>query len=221
MLSGFAMSKEEIMRYKLLILCLLCLSFRLVSASPSAMVMNHNKIRKRVFHLDTPHLISKYSCQGWIKLDNYGKLISCDTAEPVQLEKSVIPKNSRLIFYPNQSIHLVLLSKNTRLQGLLCAGYGVEGPAQELYPDGKLRTIYLAQDAVIQQYPCKSGSFSTVVFHPDGRLAACELASAVKVGNLRYPARSRLKFNAQGKIIKHSKPLFYKRWAMDIIDVIA
>jgi hypothetical protein len=119
-----------------------------------------------------------------------GRLAACRLAEPAVLFGQPLPEGAWLHLNEDGTPRYVFLGRTTELQGHRCRGSGATGWQTVLYPSGRLRVCWLAEDAVIDGVPCRRASFfgelsgnTSVVLREDGRLASCRVSSPVSVGD--------------------------------------
>jgi hypothetical protein len=103
------------------------------------------------------------------------------------------------------------LEDDTKIQGHLCRGNG-HGFMTSFHPNGKLKTVWLAEDEIIQGIPCSKFRFLSAVFagihgktgqtsfYENGQLKYCELSRDFIVNNKTYKKGNALKFSANGEL---------------------
>ncbi len=189
-----------------------------------AFITNHlaayDKSKEKILHLDKITKIDGFYCIGWINTTIDGKLISFDSAAPIYLTRGIIPTGSRIVLHPNLNIQYVSLKKPTRIQGLLCVGYGPDSPAIQFFPDGNLKLCYLIEDTWINGILCHHGYFSRVLFSQNGKLLSCELAKDQKIDGKLIKARSLITLYENGKIKLIRKSNFFRSSVFDLLDLV-
>ncbi|TFH00876.1 MAG: hypothetical protein E4H13_06300 [Calditrichales bacterium] len=100
------------------------------------------------------------------------------------------------------------------IQGHLCRGEGHEFMTA-FYPNGQLKTAWLAQDETIQGIPCAkfkflsavlgwiegSGKNGSTVFYENGLLLYCELSENFTIEGRRFRRGDALRFDQEGKLV--------------------
>jgi hypothetical protein len=180
----------------------------------------YEKIEAKTIHLAKITRIDGYYCKGWITTAKDNRLISFDSAAPIDIKIGIIPSGSRIVLFSNLKVQSACLAKPTRIQGLPCLGYGPDSPPIVFYPNGRLKACHLQVDTWVQGIYCRHGSFSKVILNEDGKLFLCELAKTQVIQGQTIKSRSVVRFDAQGKITYIRKSNIIKSSVIDVLDKI-
>jgi len=130
--------------------------------------------------------IGGYACaKGYAWLYADGRLNECAVARETAFGEAHIPAGSWISLTKDGRPYFVFLEHVTEIAGYRCEGGNwllgpTEGAMTGLYPSGKLKVCWLAEDRHVQRVPCaRSGIFtgdSGVQFYESGRLKACKLS---------------------------------------------
>ena len=144
-----------------------------------------------------------YPCAaGYAWFFGDGRLSSCSVSRDTAFGELTVPAGSEIYLTADGKPRFVFLSHDAHVGGYFCRG-GKRTWSTALYPDGKLKTCWLAADSVIDGVPCVRAGFAADVFgggaqtefHDDGRLAACKLARGATVGGRAYRRGDHLRLN--------------------------
>jgi hypothetical protein len=134
-----------------------------------------------------------------------GRLESCALAEDYAVQRHALPARTWIHLRESGELASVWLPRDAMVQGHLCRGTGNRGWSVTFYPDGGLRTCYLAEEAVVQGVPCRKGSFWGEIrggvyirFHRNGRLATCSAARSFVLHGTGYRHRERVWLDVEG-----------------------
>ena len=170
-------------------------------------------------HLAGNTTIQGYPCAkgyAWVFPD--GRLSRCTVSIDTSFGEAQIPKGSIIELWSDGTTDYVLLAHSAKIAGFLARGGGPLGPAEgsitRFYRSGKLRSLYLVHDQVIQGVPCRSGSWAIltdpinggnfVEFYEDGKLKSCKLTRDFE-GQIRGK-RLELPRGTQGTTLREPSP---------------
>ena len=143
-------------------------------------------VRKK---LSEPAEVQGYPCaEGYAWFFADGALRECAVSRPITFGETAIPQESWINLTHDGHPDFVFLAHDTHIGGYVCKGGGPLGPTEgamtALYPGGKLKVCWLAEDTVVEGVPCVHASMlgdlfgggSGTEFHESGRLQACKLS---------------------------------------------
>jgi hypothetical protein len=148
-----------------------------------------NPVQDQRRALDQATTIQGYPCakgNAWFYADD--RLNRCTITRDMAFGEAWIPAGSIIQLQQDGSPQYALMSHDTPVLGMRCAGGGLLGPGEgsvtEFYPSGKFKLCFLAGDQIVQAVPCASGGFwramfgheAPVEFREDGKLKSCGLA---------------------------------------------
>ena len=140
--------------------------------------------------LAQPTVIQAYPCaKGYTWFFPDGKLEQCAISEPIAFGEAQIPAGSVIVLRPDGKPRHVFLARDAYVLGYNVRGGGLLGPSTgfvtTFYADGKLSSIYLVDDQIIQGVPCRGGEWgiftdpvgggNRVEFYEDGKLRSCKV----------------------------------------------
>ncbi|MCH7691438.1 MAG: hypothetical protein IIA17_10395 [candidate division Zixibacteria bacterium] len=152
------------------------------------------------------------SCTGQIEYYQNGNLEFCRLAREDTLSGQSLPAGTGVHFTEDGLFNWCMLQEDTEIQGYLTRGEG-HGFMTEFYPKGQVRTVYLAEDQVIQGIPCAKFRFLSAVFwpvhgknggtyfHENGQLKYCELSEHYSVEGQRFRRGDAVRFDQDGKLV--------------------
>ena len=123
-----------------------------------------------------------------------------------------LPKGTGVHFTEEGVFDWCFLQQNTEIQGHLCRGNGHDFMTS-FYPNGQLKTAWLAVNEVIQGIPCAKFRFLSAVFvgihgktgqtsfYEDGQLRYCELSENMTIKGKSYRKKDAVRFNLEGTMI--------------------
>ena len=160
-----------------------------------------------VERLTEPRVVQGVPCQGYVRLDPGGRLMSCVLSAEHTFGRVVLPANTQIrSFHPDGAPNRVHLGRDTRFDGHLCRGEGPGGWMAGFYPDGRLDHCFLKERETIDGLLCESGTFwgeitggVIVQFHPDGTLKSCRLAADATIAGESFRKGRRVWLGAAGK----------------------
>ena len=156
--------------------------------------------------------IQNYPCAAdyaWFFADS--KLAECKVAREIAFGEITVPRGSWINLSHDGDPEFVFLAHDTNVNGYLCKGGGLLGPTEgastALYPSGKLKTCWLANDTVVDSVPCAHASFwsdalggnSGTFFHENGKLKSCQLAREFTLGDRVFHRSDHIFLDAAGR----------------------
>jgi hypothetical protein len=124
-----------------------------------------------------------------------GRLAECPIAADTTMFGQRFPMLTWVGFTAEGLPFSAWLARDALLSGYECHGTGYKGYSVRFYPDGTLKSCFLATDSPIQGAHCIRGSFwteirggtkSQVSFHDNGRLARCQASRAFERDRVRF-----------------------------------
>jgi hypothetical protein len=140
--------------------------------------------------LHEPTVIQGYPCAkgiAWFFAD--GHLQKCTVTRDIRFGEVAIPAGSWITLTEDGKPYFVQMPHNAPVLNLMCEGGGWLGTGEastvSFFPNGKLKTCFLARDQLVQGVPCSHGglfsAFSNrnyvVLFYESGKLRQCLLAA--------------------------------------------
>lgn len=188
-------------------------------------------------------LVQGVPCVGEVKFHENGKIKSCKLSMEFSVEGYDFPKASSILFNAEGTLTQCILGdsarifgqafpvgttlffgrwgqkvsfwlpSNTVIQGHLVAGSN-DGIGNSIYPNGKLKVIWLAEDENIDGVPCTSsgnilrfglgviplGTQRMVWFHENGRLQQAMLSRDFTIQSQPFSKGDIVKFDAKGRL---------------------
>lgn len=184
-----------------------CLLLLLLLVLP-AHAREKEEIRHEVF--DTPREVEGLMASGaWYR--ESGSLYRVDLAEADTLLGWVIPEKSMVHYLEDgRTPKYVFLSANTRLDSMLVHGSG-HNWMTTFHPNGRLKTIWLAEDIVIGEVPVRKATFWRAVrqraetrFHSNGQLALAWLSRDTMIQGKSYKKGDSVRFDSTGGVVASS-----------------
>ncbi len=156
------------------------------------------------------------SCSGRIEYYKNGNLEHCSLARDDTLSGQLFAAGTGVHFTEEGIFEWCFLRKTTEIQGYLCRGEG-HGFMTRFYPNGQIRTAWLAEDQIIQGTPCAKFRFLAALigwaqggvgykngstgFHENGMLRYCELSENFTIEGKRFRRGDVLRFDQDGKLV--------------------
>jgi hypothetical protein len=150
-----------------------------------------------------------YPCAaGYAWFFSDGKLSSCRVARDTAFGDIAIPAGSQIYIEHNGVPRFVFLAHDAVVKGYPCRG-GESAWSTALYPDGRLKTFWLAEDSLVDNIPCLRASFLADVFgggvevdlHPNGRLKYCKLSRDVTLSGQTLRRGDHIRLDTDGNRI--------------------
>lgn len=147
----------------------------------------------------------------WFGTD--GRLARVRLAEAAPVFGLVLPAGTELFYGRDGRLRHFWLPADTELQGHLVRGQD-DGAGNQLHPNGRLRAIWLAEDAVIDGVPCSSahsvwrfgfgvlrlGTQRMAWFHDNGRLRQAMVARDVVLDGQAFRAGEVVSLTRDGRV---------------------
>ena len=140
--------------------------------------------------LPQPTIVEGIPCdRGYAWFFPSGHLEKCTVTREIPFGEITIPAGSWITLAEDGKPHFVQMSHDAPVLGMQCQGGGAlgpsEGPVVALYPSGKLKVCFLANDQLVQGVPCSHGGFFSSLSGPDpgvdfyesGKLRQCRLTA--------------------------------------------
>ncbi len=160
--------------------------------------------------LTTAQLIEDVPCgpgRLWRFVDD-GRLHRCTIERDATVRGVTLPKGTSVTFNADGSHRVVFLPHTFTIDGHACRG-SADNFMTELYANGRLKTCWLPEDAVIQNVPCAAFSVwsdvvmrtaSGVRFYENGTLASCRLSKTFAMGGTTLKKGSRIELDQAGRL---------------------
>ncbi|MCH7878758.1 MAG: hypothetical protein IH914_05545 [candidate division Zixibacteria bacterium] len=173
---------------------------------------DHSKGRRVAVPEGESAEVQGVSCSGQIQYYKNGNLEFCRLAREDTLSGQILPAGTGIHFTQDGQFNWCFLQEDTEIQGYLCRGDG-HGFMTEFHPNGQVRTVYLAEDQVIQGTPCARFRFLSAVFNPihgkngntsfheNGQLRYCELSENFSIEGRSFRRGDAVRFNQNGKLV--------------------
>ena len=187
------------MNFRLLVLLLLTM-FTIQTG------FSRDRQKVRVDELDPPREVQGLmSHRAWYTED--GTLYRLDLAEADTLLGWVIPSGSMVHFLEDGvTPKFVFLSSDTQLDSILVHGSG-HNWMTTFHPNGKLKTVWLAEEADVAGIPLRKATFWRAVrqraetrFHDNGQLALGWLRQDVTIQGKKLKKGDMVRFDREGKL---------------------
>jgi hypothetical protein len=137
---------------------------------------------------------------GWAHFYPDWRLRACTLAEPLALERFVLPAASWVIFQEQGSIS-VAFEHDADCQGHVCRGTG--GPAgiqTEFYPSGGVRSFFLRDASLVNGVLCAADLLAPVELYEDGAIRRCKLAETTRIAGTTLQAGTVITIDPAGEI---------------------
>jgi hypothetical protein len=160
--------------------------------------------------LKAPQEFQGYPCApgyAWFFTD--GNLESCSLSREIAFGEITAPEKSWITLSPQRAPRFVWLPQDAMVRGYLCRGGAVEHSYSiALYPDGKIKTIWLAADTVVGGIPCMRAGFTADAFgggvetdlHENGSLQRCKVARDLTVQGQVFHRGDHIRLDGKGKL---------------------
>jgi len=193
-------------------------------------------------------IIQGIPCKGEVKYFKDNKLNSCFLAKDYTIDEYLLPAGTKLFLNNDGTLSHCIISKetnffgqalpakthvffnmwgeklsfwlpeNTVIQGHLI-GAADDGPGTPLYPNGKLKEIWLLKDTLIDNIPCTTsgnlfkygwhishmGTERRVKFYDNGHIQRALLSSDVTIQGHSYKKGELISLDKDGKIDLNEK----------------
>ena len=152
------------------------------------------------------------ACSDETEYYTNGNIEFCFLGKSDTLSGQPLPKGTGVHFTEEGVFDWCFLQQDTEIQGHLCRGDGHDFMTS-FYPNGQLRTAWLAVNEVIQGIPCAKFRFLSAVFagihgktgqtsfYEDGQLRYCELSENITIEGISYRKKDAVRFNPDGTMI--------------------
>lgn len=149
-----------------------------------------------------------------IELYKDGNIEFCRLAKVDTISNQIFPKGTGVHFTPEGTLNWVFLPEDMEIQGLYCLGGG-HSFMTGFYPNGRLKTVWLGKNEIIQGIPCSKFRFLSEIFywyhgkggstrfHENGQLKQCELSKAYEIEGQYFRKGDLVKFDIFGKLLNH------------------
>lgn len=169
-----------------------------------AQARNKEKIRTETF--DPPHEVLGLMASS-ARYREAGTLYRVDLAEADTLLNWMIPAKSMVHFREDGvTPKYVFLSSKTRLDSLLVHGSG-HNWMTTFHPNGRLKTVWLAEDIVIDGIPIRKATFWRAVrsraatrFHDNGQLKLAWLSRDIEIQGHAFKKGDWVAFDKEGNV---------------------
>jgi hypothetical protein len=158
--------------------------------------------------LKTPQEIQGYPCAaGYAWFFDDGTLSSCFVSRQTSFGELTIPPKAWIQLTAEGRPWYVFLGQNVTIKGYPARGQGHDF-STALYPSGKLKTLWLAADTVIDGVPCMEAGFFADVFgggvetdfHENGKLERCKLARDITIQGRAFHRGDHIRLDNNGKL---------------------
>ena len=145
--------------------------------------------------------VEGYSCKNWIGFSREGRLAQFQLAEDREIQGILIPENSTVFLNPDGRLASCWLSRNTKIQDILCDG-GIMKVTTVFHTNGMIACCFLAKSALIQNIPCEASVLDPVYFYETGKLKSCTLSESVMIEGRKHKKGSKVSFDENGGLLK-------------------
>lgn len=162
--------------------------------------------------LKAPQEFQGYPCAaGYAWFFDDGRLESCTISREITFGELRAPEKSWITLSEEGAPRLLWLPHDAQVKGWLCRGGASEHSYSiAFYPNGKVKTVWLAADTVIDGVPCMRATFAADVFgggvetdfHENGKLQGCKVARDATVDGHPFRAGEHVRLDASGKLMK-------------------
>lgn len=143
--------------------------------------------------------ISSYHCRDWIWFHENKKIKQCTIAESFEWGTYKIPSGSIVFFDSNGNVQKVWLSESVVYDGIKC--YASKNEIEvSFYPSKKMKCCFLAENQIIQGWPCLASTLNPVCFYENGKLKEFAVSETKALDGKVYKKGTRIKLNEQGVI---------------------
>ncbi|MDP7609834.1 MAG: hypothetical protein QF814_08965 [Candidatus Marinimicrobia bacterium] len=141
-----------------------------------------------------------------------GNIEFCFLEQSGTLSGQALPKGTGVHFTEDGVFDWCFLQQDTEIQGHLCRGDG-HSFMTSFYPNGQLRTAWLAINEAIQGIPCAKFRFFSALFagihsktgqtsfYENGQLRYCELSENITIEGELLRKKEAVRFNSDGTMI--------------------
>ena len=152
------------------------------------------------------------SCSNEIEYYQNDYIEFCILAREDTLSGEIFPSGTGIHFSENGIFDWCFLQQDTNIQGHLCRGSG-HNFMTSFYPNGQLKTGWLANDEIIQGIPCSKFRFMSAIFvsfhgksgqtslHENGALQYCELSEDIIIEGKSYKKTDSVRFDPKGNLL--------------------
>lgn len=197
---------------------------------------------------DAEQIIQGIPCKGEVKYFKDDKLKTCFLSKDFTIDEYLLPAGSKLFFNNDGKLFQCIVSKETNFFGqalpakttvffntwsgklsfwlpenTIIQGYLIgacdDGAATPLYPNGKLKEIWLLKDTIIDNVPCTTsgnpfkygwhvshmGTERRVKFYDNGHLKRALLSKDITIQGHSYKKGELIFLDKDGKIVLNEK----------------
>ena len=152
------------------------------------------------------------ACSDEAEYYQNGYIEFCTLAREYTLSGQILPAGTGVHFSENGVFDWCFLQQDTDIQGHLCRGSG-HNFMTNFYPNGQLKTGWLANDEIIQSIPCSKFRFMSAIFasfhgksgqtsfHENGALQYCELSENMIIEGNSYKKTAAVRFDLEGNLL--------------------
>jgi|TARA_B100001079_G_scaffold242823_1_gene229139 hypothetical protein len=152
------------------------------------------------------------ACSNEVEYYQNGYIEFCILAREDTLSGQILPEGTGVHFSENGVFDWCFLQQDTNIQGHLCRGSG-HNFMTSFYPNGQLKTGWLANDEIIQGIPCSKFRFMSAIFvsfhgksgqtslHENGALQYCELSEDIIIEGKSYKKTDSVRFDPKGNLL--------------------
>lgn len=151
--------------------------------------------------LKSTQLVQNLPCRRWLKFHENGQIRQFELAEDKVIQNIKFPAKTIMWLRPDGTIDRCWLSKSMTIQDYPCKGGSWSKIDTGFHPNGKLRLIFLDDDTIIQNIPCRASIFHPVYFYDSGRLHKCTLSQDTEINTVQYEKGDKLEFDENGNVI--------------------
>jgi hypothetical protein len=165
----------------------------------------------KYYQLEKAETIDSFLCDpgGLVSFHENGRLYRFALAESRSVTGQPLPRGTLIAMSPEGTLDWCFLPRDSEIQGHLCKGRS-DNWATSFYPNGKLKTCWLAHDQVIQRIPCGEATFLSEIsggktgtqFYDNGQLAGCRLAGEITIQSVTFKKGEHLQLNREGKVVR-------------------
>lgn len=143
--------------------------------------------------------IQGYSCYRWVRFHPDGSLARFQADREIVLAEVTVPEKSDIFLDEKGLPYKIWFSQELEIKGLPVDG-GCGKLEATFFENGKLKSCFLYQTAVIDGVPCKASVFHPVMFFPNGRLRRCTLARHHTCDGIEYKKGRKIEFDENGHV---------------------
>lgn len=187
------------------------------------LIIGSSEERTKVIRVEVPEgeitEVQGVPCTGGIEYYANGNLMHCSLARDDTLSGQPLAAGTGVHFTEEGDFEWCFLRETTEIQGYLCKGEG-HGFMTRFYPNGQLKTAWLAEDQIIQGIPCAKFRFLSALigwvedkgekngstgFHENGLLRKCELSENFTIEGQSFRRGDAVRFGQDGKLLAKKK----------------